>query len=45
MIAAETVASSDPETIIAKLLANPETEFLQARSAERGCYTFGIVRA
>lgn len=45
MIAAEAVATSDPETVIEKLLANPQTEFLQARSSDRGCYTFGIVRA
>jgi hypothetical protein len=45
MIAAEAVATSDPEVVIEKLLANPETEFLQARSADRGCYTFAITRA
>ena len=45
MIAAEAVASGAPETVIEKLLANPETEFLQARSADRGCYTFTIERA
>jgi hypothetical protein len=45
MIAAEAVAERDPETVIEKLLSNPETEFLQARSADRGCYTFSIVRA
>jgi hypothetical protein len=45
MIAAEAIGTSDPETLIEKLLANPETEFLQARSADRGCYTFGIIRA
>jgi Protein of unknown function (DUF1203) len=45
MIAAEAAANGDPETIIEKLLDNPETEFLQARSADRGCYTFAIERA
>lgn len=45
MIAADVVAENDPETVIEKLLGNPETEFLQARSADRGCYTFGITRA
>ena len=45
IIAAEPVATSDPESVIAKLFAHPETEFLQARSADRGCYTFGIIRA
>jgi hypothetical protein len=45
MIAAEAASNGHPETVIAKLLANPETEFLQARSADRGCYTFAIQRA
>ena len=45
MIAAEATLNGDPETVIEKLLANPETEFLQARSADRGCYTFTIERA
>ena len=45
MIAAEIVGAGDPEMVIAELLANPDTEFLQARSADRGCYTFGMERA
>ena len=45
MIAAEAVADGEPETVIEKLFGNPETEFLQARSADRGCYTFRIERA
>lgn len=45
MIAAEAALNGNPETVIEKLLANPETEFLQARSADRGCYTFTIERA
>jgi Protein of unknown function (DUF1203) len=45
MIAAEAALNGDPETVIEKLLANPETEFLQVRSADRGCYTFTIERA
>ncbi|CAN5562164.1 DUF1203 domain-containing protein [soil metagenome] len=45
MIDAEVAGDRDPETIIEKLLANPETKFLQARSADRGCYTFAIERA
>ena len=44
MIAAEAVNGTEPETVIAKLLENPETAFLQVRSADRGCYTFGIER-
>jgi hypothetical protein len=45
MIAAEVVAEGDPETVVEKLLGNPDTEFLQARSTDRGCYTFAITRA
>ncbi len=45
MIAAEAVVDGEPETVIEKLFRNPETEFLQARSADRGCYTFRIERA
>ena len=44
MIAAEVVGAREPEMVIAELLTNPETAFLQARSADRGCYTFGIER-
>ena len=36
---------SDPEIVITRLLANPVTAFVQARSATRGCYTFGVQRA
>ncbi len=45
MIAAEAVQREEPETVIEKLFANPETAFLQARSADRGCFTFAIARA
>ena len=44
MIAAEVVNGSEPEAVIEKLLQNPETAFLQARSASHGCYTFAIER-
>ena len=44
MIAGEIVNGAEPETVIAKLLDNPETELIQVRSADRGCYTFGIER-
>lgn len=44
MIAAEAVGDRDPETVIENLLADPETEFLQARSADRACFTFAIAR-
>jgi hypothetical protein len=45
MIAGEIVNERKPETVIEKLFENPETEFIQVRSADRGCYTFGIERA
>ena len=45
MIDAVVVADDQPEPVIAQLLQNPETAFLQARSVTRGCYTFRIERA
>ena len=45
MIAGEIVNGREPETVIEKLFENPETEFIQVRSADRGCYTFRIERA
>jgi len=45
MIDAVVVNGEDPETVIERLLQNPETEFLQARSVSRGCFTFKIERA
>ena len=45
MIDAIVVEDDQPEPVIAKLLQNPETAFLQARSVTRGCYTFRIERA
>lgn len=45
MIAGEMVGGREPETVIEKLFENPETEFIQVRSADRGCYTFRIERA
>ncbi len=44
MIDAEVANKSEPEAVIEKLLQNPETTFLHARSITRGCYTFGIER-
>jgi hypothetical protein len=44
MIDAVIVDDDQPEPVITRLLENPETAFLQARSAARGCYTFGIER-
>jgi len=45
MIDAEVANGNDPETVIEKLLRNPKTEFVDARSATRGCFTFRIRRA
>lgn len=44
MIDAEVVNGSEPEAVIEKLLQNPETAFVDARSATRGCYTFRMER-
>jgi hypothetical protein len=33
-----------PEAVIEKLFENPDTAFVHARSATRGCYTFRIER-
>jgi Protein of unknown function (DUF1203) len=45
MIDAEVPNGSEPEAIIEKLLQNPDTAFVDARSVTRGCYTFRIQRA
>ena len=45
MIDAEVANGKDPEAIIDKLLRNPQTAFVDARSATHGCYTFRIQRA
>ncbi|SRR6266516_3446735 len=45
MIDAEVANESEPEAIVEKLLQNPETAFVDARSVTRGCYTFRIQRA
>jgi hypothetical protein len=44
MIDAEVANGSEPEAIVEKLLQNPETAFVDARSVTRGCYTFRIER-
>jgi hypothetical protein len=44
MIDAEAANGAEPEAVIEKLLKNPETAFVHARSVTRGCYTFGIER-
>ena len=45
MIDAEVANENDPEAVIEKLLRNPKTEFVDARSVTRGCFTFRILRA
>jgi Protein of unknown function (DUF1203) len=45
MIDAEVANGTDPEAVIEKLLQNPQTEFVDARSITRGCFTFRIRRA
>jgi len=44
MIDAEVANGDDPEAVIEKLLQNPTTEFVDARSVSRGCFTFRILR-
>lgn len=45
MIDAELADGDDPEAVIEKLLQNPKTEFVDAHSVTRGCFTFRIRRA
>lgn len=45
MIDAVIANGSEPEAIVEKLLQDPETAFVDARSVTRGCYTFRIQRA
>jgi hypothetical protein len=45
MIDAEVANEKEPKAVIEKLLQNPKTEFVDARSATHGCFTFRIVRA
>jgi hypothetical protein len=45
MIDAVVVDGEEPEAVIAKLFANPQTAFLQVRSVTRGCFTFRIERS
>jgi len=44
MINAEVANGSKPEAVVEKLLQNPETVFVDARSVTHGCYTFRIER-
>jgi hypothetical protein len=45
MIDAEVVNGNDPEAVIERLLQNPKTQFVDARSVARGCFTFRLQRA
>jgi Protein of unknown function (DUF1203) len=45
MIDAEVASGNEPEAVIEKLLQNSKTEFVDARSITRGCFTFRILRA
>jgi hypothetical protein len=45
MVDAEVANGSEAEAIIEKLFQNPKTEFVDARSVSRGCFTFRIQRA
>ena len=44
MIDAEVANGNEPEAIIEKLFQNPKTQFVDARSVTRGCFTFRILR-
>jgi hypothetical protein len=44
MIDAVIVNGEEPESVIEKLLGNPDTAFLQVRSVSRGCFTMRIER-
>ena len=44
IIGAEIADGAKPEAVIEKLLENPETAFVHARSLTHGCYTFEIER-
>jgi len=45
MIDAEVANGTDPEPVLEKLLENPKTKFVDARSVSRGCFTFRILHA
>ena len=44
IIDAEIANGSEPEAVVEKLMKNPETAFVDARSVTHGCYTFRIAR-
>ena len=45
IIDAQVVNGSEPEVVIESLFQNPDTEFVDARSITRGCFTFRVQRA
>jgi hypothetical protein len=45
IIDAEIADGNKPEAVIEKLLQNPKTAFVDARSVTHGCFTFRIQRA
>ena len=45
IIDAEIVNGREPEVVIEDLFQNPDTAFVDARSATRGCFTFRVQRA
>jgi uncharacterized protein DUF1203 len=45
LIDARQLDGEEPEAVIETLFENPDTAFVHARSATRGCYTFGVERS
>ena len=45
IIDAQVMNGSEPEVVIESLFQNPDTEFVDARSITRGCFTFRVQRA
>jgi len=45
LIDARQLDGEEPEAVIENLFKNPEAAFVHARSATRGCYTFGVERS
>jgi hypothetical protein len=45
IIDAEVANENEPKAVIEKLLRNPKSEFVDARSVTHGCFTFRIMRA
>lgn len=45
IIDAQVVNGAPPEAVIEKFFANPETAFVDARSVDRGCFTFRVTRS